>query len=140
MTPQQAQQQAQALALATSLLMGQGADTAAGVSSSGAANEPGSGSSALLSATSGGAGSASLYVKNLPPEADELLLYRTFSPLGALLSCKVHTDPSTGRCRGVGFVNFADQASAVRALQQLHGTRIADGRVMHITLQVGDWQ
>jgi len=139
---QQAQQahQAQALAIATSLLMGQGSDAGGGGAPSSGLDPSSASSAAFLAANNASTpgvtgGSASLYVKNLPPEADELLLYRTFSPLGALLSCKVHTDPATGRCRGVGFVNFADQASAVRALQQLHGTRIADGRVMHITLQ-----
>lgn len=42
--------------------------------------------------------------------------------------CMVHR-------RGVGFVNYVDQASAVRALQQLHGTRTPEGRQLHITMQ-----
>ena len=45
---------------------------------------PGSGS---LPAAGGGA--ASLYVKNLPAEADRLFLYEKFAPYGAILSIKV---------------------------------------------------
>lgn len=41
------------------------------------------------------------YVKNLPPEADELYLYQKFSPHGALISCKIKIDPVTGKCRYV---------------------------------------
>jgi len=79
--------------------------------------------------------SASLYVKNLPPDATELLLYRIFAPCGPILSCRVHTDPATGACRGVGFVNYADGVSARRALTQLQGIRITEGRPLSITLQ-----
>lgn len=39
------------------------------------------------------------YVKNLPPETTELMLYQKFAPHGAILSCKVQTDPVTGKCR-----------------------------------------
>jgi len=81
------------------------------------------------------AGSASLYVKNLSPEADELFLYQRFSPFGGLLSCKIKRDPATGKCRGVGFVNFLDQQDSLCAMQQLHGSRISDGRQLHISLQ-----
>jgi len=42
-------------------------------------------------------------------------------------------------CRGVGFVNYVDCAAAVRAAQLVHGTRIAEGRQVHVTLQVTNW-
>ncbi len=142
-------------------------------------------------------------VAHMRAETDELWLYQKFAPFGALRSCKVKTDPTTGKCRwvgtrlckgddhahsrhwaaidlssrtcrvrcahwslmyqaaqfgvvscsmefvpcmphvcvcvcvrrGVGFVNYVDQASAMRALQQLDGTRTPEGRQMHITLQ-----
>eukprot|EP00882_Tetradesmus_deserticola_P000229 GHRQ01000256.1.p1 GENE.GHRQ01000256.1~~GHRQ01000256.1.p1 ORF type:complete len:376 (+),score=152.20 GHRQ01000256.1:238-1365(+) len=78
--------------------------------------------------------SSSLYIKNLPPDADKLFLYEKFSPFGAILSVKVLTDPQSGQCRGVGFVNFAEHASAVRSIQALHGTKVGD-KSMHVSLQ-----
>ncbi len=41
-------------------------------------------------------GSSSLYVKNLPPEADKLYLYEKFAPYGAILSVKILIDDQTG--------------------------------------------
>ncbi len=37
--------------------------------------------------------------------------------------------------RGVGFVNFVDAQCAVKAMQQLHGTRTSEGRFLHVSLQ-----
>jgi RNA recognition motif-containing protein len=75
-----------------------------------------------------------LPLQNLPPDADKLFLYEKFSPFGAILSVKVLTDPQSGQCRGVGFVNFAEHASAVRSIQALHGTKVGD-KSMHVSLQ-----
>ena len=49
-------------------------------------------------------------------QSDQLDLYECFAPHGAVLSVRVLTDES-GACRGVGFVNYADNASAVTAIQ-----------------------
>jgi RNA recognition motif-containing protein len=72
--------------------------------------------------------------QNLPPDADKLFLYEKFSPFGAILSVKVLADPQSGQCRGVGFVNYAEHASAVRSIQALHGTKVGD-KSMHVSLQ-----
>lgn len=37
--------------------------------------------------------------------------------------------------RGVGFVNYRDHDEAVRAIQQLNGTRIGVGRQLQVALQ-----
>lgn len=79
--------------------------------------------------------SCSLYIKNLPANADKLFLYERFAPYGAILSVKVLHDTPTGQCRGVGFVNFTDHASAVRAIQALHGTKVAGDKQLHVSLQ-----
>jgi hypothetical protein len=79
--------------------------------------------------------SCSLYIKNLPANADKLFLYERFAPYGAVLSVKVLHDTPTGQCRGVGFVNFTDHASAVRAIQALHGTKVAGDKQLHVSLQ-----
>jgi hypothetical protein len=38
-------------------------------------------------------------------------------------------------CSGIGFVNFADQQSAIAAVQQLHGSRTSQGRSLCVALQ-----
>lgn len=43
-------------------------------------------------------------------------------------------DPQSGACRGVGFVNYGDHTSAVRAIQALHGTKLGD-KLLHVSLQ-----
>ena len=52
----------------------------------------------------------------LTAQADRLYLYEFFAPHGAVLSVRVLTDDA-GACRGVGFVNYADNASALAAVQ-----------------------
>lgn len=80
------------------------------------------------------AGCASLYVKNLPPETDKLWLYERFAPHGAILSVKVLLEENSHRCRGVGFVNYADSQGALNAIQNVHGVKVAD-KVLHVSLQ-----
>ena len=77
---------------------------------------------------------SSLYIKNLPPDADKLYLYERFAPHGAILSVKVLVDDQTGKCRGVGFVNYADPNSALSAIQGLHGIKVGD-KLLHVSLQ-----
>src|SRR5690554_3004879 len=40
-----------------------------------------------------------LFIYNLPPNADESLLYRLFSPYGAIVNVRVIRDLSTGLCK-----------------------------------------
>ncbi|KAI8471201.1 MAG: hypothetical protein J3K34DRAFT_458441 [Monoraphidium minutum] len=101
----------------------------------------GGGSGAALAAAGGGGSgqqlipkSSSLYVKNLPLDADKCFLYERFAPYGAIMSVKVLCDSDTKVCRGVGFVNFAQHDDAARAMQALHGTKIGD-RLLHVSLQ-----
>lgn len=76
----------------------------------------------------------SLYVKNLPPEADKLFLYEKFAPHGAIASVRVMTDDVTGTCKGVGFVNYVDHAAALDAIRDLHGLAVGD-KQLHVSLQ-----
>ena len=81
-----------------------------------------------------GAPSASVYIKNLPPTCDKLLLYEHFAPQGAILSVKVLTDSATGVCRGVGFVNYATPMAAISAVHALHGLQLGE-KPLHVSLQ-----
>lgn len=62
------------------------------------------------------------------------MLAAQFAPFGAILSVKVLLDNATGKCRGVGFINYADHTSAVHAVQGLHGTKVGD-KLLHVSLQ-----
>jgi hypothetical protein len=48
-----------------------------------------------------GAPQTSLYIKGLPRDEAELFLYRSFCPYGAVLSCHVYRDATTGRSKCV---------------------------------------
>jgi RNA recognition motif-containing protein len=61
-----------------------------------------------------------LYVNDLPPGADDLWMYRTFSPYGAISSVRVMKDES-GLSRGFGFVMFVLVQDAVNAIEAVNG-------------------
>ncbi|KAK9849372.1 hypothetical protein WJX84_011388 [Apatococcus fuscideae] len=82
-----------------------------------------------------GGAPSSLYVKNLPQEADKLYLYERFAPHGAILGIKVLMAPETGKCKGVAFVNYATNDAAMTAVGALHGTKIGD-KVLHVSIQM----
>lgn len=62
-----------------------------------------------------------LYVGNLPYTANDDQLRELFSQAGAVTSAQVLVDKMTGRSRGFGFVEMADQAGADQAVQTLNG-------------------
>jgi len=63
-----------------------------------------------------------IYVGNLTWEttADDLLAL--FQEYGKVARAQVITDRETGRSRGFGFVEMADDAGAERAVEALNGT------------------
>jgi len=62
-----------------------------------------------------------LYVGGLPSGFGEMLLYKLFSPFGAVISAKVIVDPQTQVSRGYGFVQFRVHSDAKEAVKQLNG-------------------
>ncbi len=68
-----------------------------------------------------------LYVGNLPWSIDDQKLNELFSQYGAVTSAMVIKDRETGRSRGFGFVEMADDAQAKEAMSKLNDTD-ADGR------------
>lgn len=76
---------------------------------------------------------ASLYVKNLPLDADRLFLYEKFAPYGAILSVKVLCDDH-GQSKGVGFVNYAANDSAQKAAAALNNLPVGD-KCLQISFQ-----
>lgn len=62
-----------------------------------------------------------IYVGNLPFQATEADLRSLFADYGTVTSAAVITDRETGRSRGFGFVELADEAAAGQAISKLDG-------------------
>eukprot|EP01133_Synstelium_polycarpum_P017350 gene17350-20700_t len=75
-----------------------------------------------------------LYVYNLPSDADDALLYRLFSPSGAIASVKVVKDPITQACKGFGFVRMVNMPDAINAINSVNGTSV-EGKVLQVSFK-----
>ena len=62
-----------------------------------------------------------IYVGNLPFDATEADLRALFADYGTITSASVISDRDTGRSRGFGFVELADETLAGKAVGQLDG-------------------
>jgi len=72
-----------------------------------------------------------MYVSNLGFQVTDEELKSMFSKYGEVTSAKVIADRETGKSRGFGFVEMADEA-AEKAMKELDGTN-ADGRTMSVS-------
>ena len=61
-----------------------------------------------------------IYVGNLPFEVDDGELERIFTEHGEVTSARVIQDRESGRSRGFGFVEMADNTQAEAAIQALN--------------------
>jgi RNA recognition motif-containing protein len=73
-----------------------------------------------------------LYVSNLSFNIQDDILRGFFTPFGEVTSAKIIFDKQTGKSRGFGFVEMADEAAARTAIAELEGGSI-EGRTMHVT-------
>lgn len=62
-----------------------------------------------------------IYVGNIPFKATEEELNALFSTYGEVTSVKLVNDKETGRFRGFGFVEMADQTAGQEAVEALEG-------------------
>lgn len=62
-----------------------------------------------------------LYIGNLHFEVSENDLTQLFEEFGTLSSLKLITDRESGRSRGFGFVEYDNNADALKAIQALSG-------------------
>lgn len=67
-----------------------------------------------------------LYVGNLSYNITEDGIRDVFAPLGEVLSVKIITDAATGRSKGFGFVEMANDEEADKAIASLNGTTVMD--------------
>lgn len=72
-----------------------------------------------------------LYVGNLSYQTQEVDLREHFSAHGEVVSASIVTDRDTGRSRGFGFVEMADEAATQSAIQALDGQEL-DGRQLKV--------
>uniref|UniRef100_A0A7N0TVS6 Polyadenylate-binding protein n=1 Tax=Kalanchoe fedtschenkoi TaxID=63787 RepID=A0A7N0TVS6_KALFE len=73
-------------------------------------------------------GAGNIFIKNLDKAIDHKALLDTFSAFGNVLSCKVATDMA-GQSKGYGFVQFDNEESAQKAIEQLNGMLLNDKQV-----------
>jgi len=64
-----------------------------------------------------------LYVGNLAFNTTDAELQELFSAHGTVSSAQVIADRETGRSKGFGFVEMADEAAAQAAIDALNGTQ-----------------
>ena len=72
-----------------------------------------------------------IYVGNLSYDTDDRGLNETFSPFGEVISAQVIMDRESGRSRGFGFVEMADETNARDAISGLNGKDLG-GRALTV--------
>ena len=72
-----------------------------------------------------------IYVGNLNYDTTEEAIRTLFSEFGQVESVALITDRQTGRPRGFGFVEMADEGEARKAIEELNG-RDVDGRPLTV--------
>lgn len=72
-----------------------------------------------------------VYVKNLPEDFNDNKLYELFEPYGHITSHKVMMKED-GKSRGFGFVAFEDPEAAERAVEELGGKELNDGKPLYV--------
>ena len=75
--------------------------------------------------------SKKLYVGNLSYSVRNQELTDLFSPYGEVVEANVITDRDTGRSKGFGFVEMADDAAASKAIEEMDGKEI-EGRALRV--------
>ncbi|KYG60555.1 RNA-binding protein [Bdellovibrio bacteriovorus] len=73
-----------------------------------------------------------LYVGNLPYSVDDEALHQHFAQFGAVDSAKVIMDRETGRSKGFGFVEMADDNAADTAIEKANGIELS-GRAINVS-------
>lgn len=75
--------------------------------------------------------SKKLFAGGLSWNTNDDSLREAFEQFGEITEAKVITDRDTGRSRGFGFVTFANNDDADRAVSEMDGTEL-DGRTIRV--------
>ena len=71
-----------------------------------------------------------LYVGNLPYKVTSDELNSLFSEFGDIVDAVVITDRASGRSKGFGFVEFADEAAAKKAVDAMDGKEMEERKLV----------
>ncbi len=74
-----------------------------------------------------------IYVGNLPWSMNDSSLNELFAQFGEISEAIIIMDRQTNRSKGFGFVTFADDAAAQRAVEEMNEKEI-DGRKIVVTI------
>ena len=77
--------------------------------------------------------STNIYVGNLSFQTDSDALKALFEQYGEVTSAQVIADRDTGRSRGFGFVEMANEDEAQKAISETNETNI-DGRQLNVNM------
>ncbi|CAP36102.1 Protein CBG18684 [Caenorhabditis briggsae] len=75
----------------------------------------------------------SIYVGNAPYQTTEQEMGDFFSSVGTVTNVRIVLDRETGRPRGFAFVEFSEQQSAERAVNELNGADF-NGRQLRVNI------
>ncbi|PRP96555.1 RNA recognition motif protein [Enhygromyxa salina] len=75
--------------------------------------------------------SKKLFVGSLSWNTDDHALRAAFEQFGPVEDAKVINDRDTGRSRGFGFVTFASEEDAAKAMEEMNGATL-DGRTLNV--------
>lgn len=74
-----------------------------------------------------------LYVGNLPFAINDGSLSEMFAEFGEITDSKVITDKFSGRSKGFGFVTFAKEEDAAKAIEAMNGKDV-EGRPLTVNV------
>lgn len=74
-----------------------------------------------------------IYAGNLSYDMTETVLKELFEKFGEVSSVKIISDPSTGKSKGFGFVEMANQDDADKAIKDLNSTEVL-GRNIRVNI------
>ena len=77
----------------------------------------------------GGPSHSNVFIRGLPASLDQLTLQQLFQSFGAIESCRLQKDPSTGQSKGYGFVKFATIEAAEHAIKSLDGSSLSGSQI-----------
>ena len=74
-----------------------------------------------------------IYVGNVKYEMTESQLKEMFSAYGEVASARIITDKETGRSKGYGFIEMADEEAGNKAIEELNGAEV-DGKTLSVSV------
>jgi len=74
-----------------------------------------------------------IYVGNISYSTSEEDLRESFGQFGEVTSAKIITDRETGRSKGFGFVEMADDEAGNKAIEEMNGKEIG-GRDLRVNM------